>query len=151
MSNKTATSDSYKYRLSLTARQIQLIMERMITPETITSPEILDLMSAFAGVNKKIAGGEAPDYIPTPRETIADKLGMHTSNNVAADMSFGMAGKTFQSKEVYWEYCYMQHMQGKECTPAMLEAANEHRYLNDLMSKEEEAEFEEAMFTDNTL
>lgn len=49
-----------------------------------------------------------------------------------------------QTKEQYWEACYkkLQTLGASDCTVVELDAAQEHKYLNDLMSPDEMLTFE---------
>ena len=48
-----------------------------------------------------------------------------------------------ETKEQYWEACYLQFQKHPNvCTVPQIEAAQEHMYLNDLMTPEEIAAFE---------
>ena len=132
--------DNYRYRLSLTAKQIQYIMKNLITPDNMHDPAILDLLTAFATVNKKIAIGEAPDYIPTPRPTVADKLGMDSTVSVPETFSFGTDKLRFASKEEYWKWAYDRYAAAPDtCDTGILEAASEHMYLHDMLEHSDEA------------
>lgn len=49
----------------------------------------------------------------------------------------------FLSNKLYWEHCYNKYIATPElCTIREIEASQEHRYINDMMTPEEEADFE---------
>jgi hypothetical protein len=59
-----------------------------------------------------------------------------------------LSATDYAAKELYWEACYAKRTSygPASCTLLELEAAQEHAYLNDLMSDTELADFEAATF-----
>lgn len=124
-----------KYRPSLTAAQIEQIIH--LSKQDISNPLNLSLITVLAPFKAKIDNeGLVPAYSATPRSSLLEQL----SSNLEDDKVSLEAG----DKEAYWEQCYlkMQKLGITSCSLAEIQAANEYRYLNDLMSEEEVAAFE---------
>lgn len=70
-----------------------------------------------------------------PAIAILEDLGVDESELATLDGT--------ETKEQYWKRCYLKYVEDEySCTVPEIEAALEHKYLNDLMSPEEEANFE---------
>lgn len=145
-----------KYRLSLTATNIRTIMAMSLTEENVTKPDVQDVIAALAPTNRKIQEGtKQPDYIPKPRPTLEELLGIepddiptvkqhHTAEDMDSTkaMTFG-TNRTFSSKEEYWEWSYKKWAKKPEaCTTGMVEAAMEYMYLKGMLSEADSATFE---------
>ena len=129
MNNATKT----KYRPVLTAAHIEKILELAKTEKPGISDISVSLIGVLAPFKAKIDNaGIEPAYTiePTSKANVVSKLGGALDNEL--------------SKEDYWERCYnrVQHHGTKNCTLEEIEAANEHKYLHDLMNEEESEAFE---------
>lgn len=123
-----------KYRPSLTLESLRKIRSLAINeePMSVESATIIGVIAPFLA--KAENGAMAPAFVTKPVQSLEDKLGLALSTN----------HDTQVSKEEYWKQCWMKlEDKGKDAlTLEELEAADEHRYLNDLMDEVEEAEFE---------
>lgn len=77
----------------------------------------------------------APAYTETPRPTIGQKLGFDV-----IPVEPKISGEAAYQKQL---------INPLRCTPHEIEAAMEYRYLNDLMSPEEEKRYEESLGIDS--
>lgn len=116
-----------KYRPVLTMPQIRFVMlaiEKYPAKDTFQE-ELLSYLELF--VAKQKAGFLRSSYSVAPRQSIEDKLGL------GAD-----------SKEEKMLAAFSKHEQlgAFICTKQELALVAEYRYLNDLMSPEEETEYE---------
>lgn len=129
-----------KYRPSLTAELIEhlivLATKDLTSFEAINTTESRNALAVLAPFKAKIQNaGIVPAYTisSTPRPTLADSLGMTTSQPLS----------TGESKEEYWERCYQKYLTAPlTCTYADLQAAYEHMYLNSLFTPEQLIAFE---------
>ena len=98
------------------------------------------LMGKINTLRTKIANNAlSPAYVVRkhidPAIAILEDLGAPEDEIAAAT-----GGET---KEQYWEACYIQFQKNPNlCTVPQIEAAHEHMYLHDLMTPEEVAAFE---------
>lgn len=136
------TKPEPRYRVSVTAKVVATIMDKLITPDNFKQPEVQEVLALFSAVNKKIATGTMqPHYTSVAKESLEESLGMiETVSSIAND--FG-TDRTFDGKEEYWAWCYEQmQQQGSKLNEKYLEGAYEHMYLNGLMNEEMEDKFE---------
>jgi len=80
---------------------------------------------------KNDLGAVKPQYIPTPKTTVAEKLGLDLDS---PDLETRRAA----AHELWMTNPHL-------CTPEEIKQAEIYRYENDLMSPDEEATFEEKM------
>lgn len=93
---------------------------------------IVGIVSPFLA--KIEAGAINPAYTESGKTSLLESLGAPAPEN----------SKPEQSKEKYWKACYEKVIADPlSATIVEINAANEHRYLNGLMSIEEVQEFEE--------
>lgn len=126
-----------KYRPSLSVTSITKIIALAMSEAPNISPEARQVLATLAPFKAKIdAQGITPAYTTTPKADLLTELGgISASTNLPVD--------TTLDKEDYWEECYVKFCQRPtECSLAEVDAANEYRYLNDIMTEEEEAAFE---------
>jgi len=130
-----------KYRPTLTTLQIMTILELAKTPPI--SPEKMSIISTLAPILAKIqTGALKPSYttqdkvVKTTTDLLAELGGLDEGDpNPASNLGF--------SKAHYWEQCYTKHKEDPDsCTSSELEGVKEYRYLNGLMSPEEQAAME---------
>ena len=132
-----------KYRPSFTEAQMDTIMtlcNRVLSDikqgetQKPFNLECLTIIGILTPLKAKIlANVRTPDYIATPRETLAERLGFETE--IPIDTSI--------SKEAYWEQCYNKYINTPDsCNLQDIKAAKEHMYINNLMTPEQEAQFE---------
>ena len=122
-----------KYRPVLTADQIEHVLTLCKNQSPLTELDI-SLISTLAPFQAKIQNaGIAAAYTTTPKPNLLESLGA-TPTSSTPDIS----------KEHYWENCYLKLEQygSDNLTIAEIKAAHEWRYLNDMMTPEEELEFE---------
>jgi len=81
---------------------------------------------------KNDLGAVKPQYTPSPRVTVSDKLGFDDSSAMS---------KEEQRAAAYELWMTNPHL----CTPEEVKQAEIYRYENDLMSPDEEVAFEEKM------
>jgi len=133
-----------KYRPSLTASNIQWIVETAknthpLTPEAYSVIAVLDPFLTKIG-NNTLTPAYRINTKPKANSLEALGEGLESSKAVTA----GTLEKT-----AYWEQCYNKYLLAPaSCTLTEIANAQEHRYLNGLMGKEEMAEFERQEFTD---
>lgn len=130
MSTSTVTkTKALKYRPVLTAAQITHILSlaKLESPMTDTSISVIATLSPFLA--KIENAGITPAY----------------STQAATSKDLDLGGSyQHESKEAYWEHCYTKTKANPtSCSLEEIEAANEHRYIKDLMSVEEQAVFEQ--------
>jgi hypothetical protein len=125
-----------KYRPSLTAEQVNHILALAKTESPISELSF-SLISTLAPFQAKIqnAGIQASHVMANkPSVTSMEGLGAAPTSSV---------NPNDMTKEEYWEVCYaMYKTNPANCNLTEIEAAQEHRYLNDLMTPEEEADHE---------
>ena len=130
-----------KYRPSLTASQIIYILDltKGVTPMTVESYDIIRVLSSFQ--NKIANDAIAPAYIATnkPASTSLEALG--------GDSIASIDKESYPTKEVYWEVCYNKYkLNPTSCSLTEIQASQEWRYLNDLMTPEEQAAYDLELF-----
>lgn len=125
------SSPIQKYRPSLSSSQIAYIIhlaEREL-PRSQDATSILRSLKPF--LVKIDCGGVEVSYTAAARPALLDQLGAYSTSELAV------------SKTAYNEGCYVKM---KESSSSLseheLECALEHKYLNDLMSGDEERQYE---------
>lgn len=129
-----------KYRPVLTAAQIEHILYMCKTEEPISDVSI-SLISSLAPFQAKIKNaGIAPAYTAQPtKPTILMQLGGEAGD------ALDRAANAFV-KEDYWEACYMKQQSNPvACNLEEIQAANEWRYLKDMMDDKEKTKFEQGI------
>lgn len=123
-----------KYRPVLTATQITHILTLAKTEQPLTE-QSLSIISTLSPFLAKIQNaGITPAYIPDSKPSVYSLESLGGENHSLSPVP----------KEVYWEECYKKYNLTPElCSINEIEAANEHMYLNELMSPEEAKLFEE--------
>lgn len=131
MSTKTL-----KYRPVLTAVQITHILNLAKTESPAISSASISLIATLSPFLAKIeSAGIVPAY-----ETMQEK-------SVKKEPTVPAVPKDPIEKEHYWEQCFSKFLADPtSCSLKEIEAAQEHRYLNGLMSLEEQKEFEAPAF-----
>jgi len=151
--SKAATAS--KHRLGLTAEQIDIltkITKRAYAAEA--TPELYTLLGILSTRNSKIQFDLCkPDYTPVadedrriskPVEISLESLGAQAQLEPEE-----IDPASFSSKTLYWEACYEKYVTDLDsCSLTEIDAANEHRYINELMTEEEMAKADEALFTE---
>lgn len=129
-----------KYRPSLRAELIDHALALAKKEQPISDLSI-DLIGALAPFSAKIANGSIlPASVVSPKESIEESLGLVDVTLYNNDMI---------TKEDYWNRCYELYVDSPElCTLQEIKAAQEHMYLNDLMSEAELAAFEKRAETE---
>lgn len=96
------------------------------------SPQRMCLVQKLESFCLKINHGIiSPQYEPSPKKTILERLELDDSKPLPI------------STEITGEAAYQKHLIDPfHCTPKEIEAAMEYRYTNDLMSPEEEEQYE---------
>lgn len=131
-----------KYRPVLTALQIKHILKlaKLESPLSDASLSVISTLSVFAA--KIDNAGIAPAYTLSsskPKESLLASLG--DTDTLAELEREGDIARL--SKEQYWEECFDKYSTNpSSCTVEEIKAAEEHMYLNDLMSPEQEAAYE---------
>lgn len=132
-----------KYRLRPLSESLILHMLELCKKELPMSIESVELIGILAPFQAKIANkGITTAYTTKPKSTLMESLG---EGPTKATPAYILHGVTYLSKEEFWAACYELYT----ADPAQLSleeigAAKEHMYLNELMSPEEVAEFEES-------
>lgn len=120
---------SKKYRPVLPAHLIEhiLALAKSENPISASSIEVVGILAPFQA---KIQNDSlTPAYTTEPKQSLEEKLGMSTPH--------------YDDKVDYWAACYNKYVATPaECSLAEIQAAQEHMYLNNLMSDEEVAVFE---------
>lgn len=136
-----STNTRTKYRPVLTSFQIIHILElaKKEVPLSSTSISIIGTLAPFQAkiVNSGIVAAytTSPNSANTPISLASLEATVSNSdNNDIAEAN----------KELYWKQCYdMLIAEGiGSLSLAEIDAANEYKYINDLMSPEEQADFE---------
>lgn len=133
-----------KYRPVVTPEEITLIHELLKAKylahlETnyadIDESLLLGAIRKFATLRAKVDNNAiAPAYTTTEKPNLLESLG----GTPAAS-----AAPAALTKEQYWEVCYQKYSADSlSCSIGEIEAAQEHRYLNDLMTPDEVARYE---------
>lgn len=129
-----------KYRPSLSIPQLNTIIElaKNQSPMAPDTAEVLGVLIPY--VAKINLAAVSPSYTMQAKKTpldLLDELGGLEGSD------YNQASNTAISKPHYWKECYDKYIDTpKLCTLEELEAVNEHRYLNNLMTPEEVTEFE---------
>lgn len=134
-----------KYRPSLTMTQIATILN-LAKSQSPISPEALSIIATLAPFYTKVeVGSVAPAYIAKPAHSpisLLASLGGDSStctNESITNLS--------SSNAHYWEQCYNKLLEANNnpdivLTNEELNAADEYKYLNNLMTSEELINFE---------
>lgn len=124
-----------KYRPVLTATQIEHILA-LAKSESPISQDSMSLISTLSPFQAKIQNaGIAAAYTVSnkPKANSLEALGGVSSTSSISS----------SSKEEYWEMCYLKLQSNPTtCSLEEIKAANEHKYLNELMTPEEIKKFE---------
>lgn len=148
-----------KYRPVLTAAQIVHILA-LAKLESPLSDLSISVISTLAPFQAKIENsGILPAYTavppkPSTLESLGGSMLGRSINGMDASLvlldEIGLR-KTDKSKEEYWARCYAKYcLEPTICSLEEIQAATEHKYLNDLMSPEEVAAFEEPYLNSNS-
>lgn len=137
-----------KFRPVLSHVQIIKIIElaKLEQPITVESKSLLASLSPFLA--KIEAQGVQAAYTATqPAKKAPEKdIGvLHGADNT------GLVGSPtwYDTKELFWEACYNKYKETPTlCTLDEIEGAQEHKYLNDLMTPIEVSRFEEEALND---
>lgn len=118
-----------KYRASLTESNIDKILS-LCKLEAPMSNESMYLIGYLAPIKTKIINaGITAAYTTAPKASVEESL--------------GMAAIETRSKEAIWKDCYYKWKEDPtSCSLEEINGANEHRYLEDMMTPEEETEWE---------
>ena len=133
-----------KYRPVLTAGQIEhiLYLAKSESPMTQAAMTIIATLSPFQA--KIENAGIAAAYTmqdPKPKVNSLESLGGLASSKVLTTEP-----DACETKEEFWELCYEKYMANPAiCSLDVIKGAQEHKYLNDLMTAEELSDFEAAM------
>ncbi len=138
MSN-TPNTPTKKYRPVLSGCSIDHIVA-LCKRETPISSESIEVLGVLAPFQAKIgANAIAEAYSTTPKLSLAEKLGLGIANPASTKV---LAIPTV-SKEEYWAQCYKVWADDPaKLSLSEIQAAQEHMYINDLMSAEELIAFE---------
>lgn len=126
-----------KYRPSMTSYQITKILELAKLESEGISPISMSIIATLAPFQAKIENaGIQASYTPVPAKPSTTSLEALGAASAAVDQVV--------DKEEYWALCYerLQQYGATELSLVELQAVAEHRYLNDLMTTEEESEHE---------
>ncbi len=124
-----------KYRLILSKAMIVRILDLAKTDPTNTID--MQLIATLAPYLSKINNAAIkPAYTIEPRDSIMQEIGAEPSSSFLAGID----------KEEYWKLCWQKYSeQPTICTLQEIQAAQEYRYLHDLMSVEEVEEHEDTL------
>jgi hypothetical protein len=127
-----------KYRPSLTAENIQWIVETAKT----SSPLTAEAYSVIAVLDPFLTKINNSSITPAYKINTKAKANSLESLGEGAESKIAVAAGTV-SKTEYWKTCYDKYkLYPNTCSITEICNAQEHRYLNDMMDKEEMAEFE---------
>ena len=132
-----------KYRPVLTAADIGhiLYLAKMEAPISSASVRILGILAPFQA--KIENAGIKPAYVEKPYKAKVNSL---------ESLGFSKPAIVDMPKEVYWEASYNKYKGShSNCSLEEIRAAQEHMYLNDLMSPEELFTFESALLRDSDI
>ena len=131
-----------KFRPVLTLEQIQHTI-KLAKLESPISDASINLIATLTPYIAKIeAQSIAAAYTTKERQNLESKLGF-TSTEIAEITGNSEHIAAAMNKEEYWKACYLKYSANPTvCTTSEILAAQEHMYLNDLMSPEEMVEFE---------
>lgn len=139
-----AKSSTPKYRPVLSA---QLILHMLDLAKADMSAASIELIGILAPFKAKIDNlSIAPAYNTKPKQSLEDSLGMDTGTVIEGE--YELDGVSYNFKEDYWKACFdkLTEKGPKFLSIVELNAANEHRYLQGLMTEEEVKVFEADMF-----
>jgi hypothetical protein len=144
-----AKTASAKYRPVLTALQIEHILY-LAKSERPMAALSLSLISTLAPFQAKIQNaGINAAYSTSPKMGLMESLGVEagaeTAPAISSDYNNSAIIPTSASynKQAYWKHCYNKFKADPvSCSLREIEASQEHAYLNELMSPEEIAAFE---------
>jgi len=152
---KQTKASRHKYRPVLTASQISHILH-LAKSEMPISELSFEVIASLAPFEAKIkTKAIKPAYAePDPNKpksfkgktiTLEDLGGTSSTANQKHEENEGfLAQEDFPTKEAYWEACYNKYKKSiASCNIYEIAAATEHMYLNDLMTPEQLAKFEE--------
>ena len=137
--------DKTKFRPVLTLEQIQhtIKLAKLETPISDTSISLIATLTPY--IAKIEARSIAAAYTTKERLSLESKLGF-SSEEIAETIGNSEHIAAAINKEEYWKVCYEKWLDNPvNCTVSEILAANEHRYLNDLMTPEEMVEFEKSV------
>lgn len=143
------TQVTSKYRPSLTGEQILHILTLVKRDYCVTEPVDTTLsfkvIQTLAPFQAKIESAAiAPAYTtqePKPKVNSLEALGGEVDTIILSASDTMVAS---DNKEQYWSSCYALYLLHPEkCTIAELQAAKEHMYINDLMTPEQEKDYEQ--------
>jgi hypothetical protein len=129
------TNTTAKYRPSLTAAQIRYILKlaKLESPLTEESKSVIKTLSPFLAKIDNEAISPAYEYAERP--SILESLGADSLNSPEFNKE--------TNKAIINSLCYEQWKQQPEsCSLEEIAAAQEHAYINDLMTPEEEESYE---------
>ena len=143
-----------KYRPSLTKTQIEQIIALCKVDGSTHSLDVLRALAPFYAKIQHSAIKEA--HTVQPKQSVYELLGMDTpqatvtstqETNTASEIKEATADtidiNDYVTNADYWLACYTKYEADKvSCTVQEIEAAKEHMYLNDLMTPEQEEEWE---------
>ena len=120
-----------KYRPSLTADDINHIIS-LAKKESPISIKSIDVLTKLAPFKAKI-----------DVSSVDFGVGMIPTSSISNVTSSSPINDIVLVKEEYWERCHDKYLADPEdCTVREIKAAQEHRYINDLMSSAEIIDFE---------
>lgn len=136
-----------KYRPVLPAHLITHILNlaKQDIANGATNGNSLELISILAPFQAKVDNlGITPAYTTSPKQSVEELLGMEAPTPTV----YTLDDRKFLIKEDYWKACYQKLINSgaQGLTLREIQAADEYRYLHDLMSPEEMVEFEKAAF-----
>ena len=144
----TQVNKNIKYRPSLTEEQLLHIvtLAKCENPLSLTSIQLVSQLAPY--VAKIEAGSLVPSYVPSQHKPVSKTQSILES--LGHDCTPETEEEKFQAslvKEDLWELAYEKYKENpSSCTSLELTYAQEHRYLNDLMSPEEVKEWERKEF-----
>tara|TARA_R110000744_G_scaffold372015_2_gene483362 strand:- start:334 stop:762 length:429 start_codon:yes stop_codon:yes gene_type:complete len=137
---KNTNTPASKYRPVLTAAQIEhiLTLAKLESPISATSFSVIATLSPFLAKIQNNAVTAA--YSTTEKTAASSKFSLEGLGGEVSDSNHD----SMHNKEAYWEQCYqkLESNGAASLTLEQLKGADEHRYLNSLMTPEEQASFE---------
>lgn len=142
MQTVNAPKTTATYRTTLTPEMVTKVLN-LAKLESPLSTASATLIAKFAPLQAKIDNaGIVPAYTTTGRESVLSSLGGLTQKDTTSAL-YTLDSKSYLSKEEYWEACYdLYKVHPEQCTLGQITGAEEHAYLNDLMTEAETAKFE---------
>ena len=141
-----------KYRPSLTEQQLRYIVslakkEVPLTELSYSVIQVLDTYLYKLGNNSIVPSSS---YVLKPVANSLDSLGAHSSTPGSTPGANTLDPEAYPDKVAYWEACYTKYITSgaDSCNLTEITNAQEHRYLEGLMSEEEIAAFELQQFQD---